>query len=281
VSGRRADAPVFRQTPSGISLPLHLEPWGSAFVVFRRPLPENWVVSTVPAEPASAAGELLTASATAKITYADKRSEIITLPVPPPALVIPGPWTVEFKDGRGAPPVATFATLTSWSEHADPGIRHYSGTGIYRATVQIAAPPAAPRRAFLDLGRVADIARVYINGHDIGILCKPPFRADITALLKPGANTLEVHVANRWINRLIGDEAIPAGLDYQKKGVSKFTDGRLLALPDWLYEPAKRNENKRHSFSVWKHYDADSPLVPSGLLGPVSLEYLNELNPVP
>jgi hypothetical protein len=240
--------------------------------------------------------------------------------MPPPApQTLAAPWRVTFPDGRGAPSgELVFEKLVSWPDHPDAGVKYYSGTAVYkttfaaadstqrsagilardsrdiadrnvRAPVTAAAPglavvpvvmPQPHQRAFLDLGAVADIARVYINGRDAGILWKPPFRADITAFLQPGENTLEIHVANRWINRLIGDEAIDDGLSYQDTGgKSKFTDGRIQKLPDWLYDPAKRGGRKRHSFSVWKHYNADSPLVPAGLLGPVTLEWFNHVAP--
>jgi hypothetical protein len=170
-----------------------------------------------------------------------------------------------------------FERLVSWPEHADLGIKYYSGTAVYRTTFKAtAAPPAWT--AILDLGEVANIAKVSVNGRSAGVLWKPPFRADVTRLLCNGSNTLEVHVANRWINRLIGDEAVPADDAYQPRGRSKFTDGRLLTLPAWLYDPSKRSTRKRHSFSTWKHYDADSPLVRSGLLGPVKLEWFEQLS---
>jgi len=86
-------------------------------------------------------------------------------------------------------------------------------------------------------------------------------------------NTLEVRVANRWINRVIGDESLPTDLTYQPEGTNKFTDGRLKQLPAWLYDRTRLSERQRHSFTTWKHYNSDSPLVPSGLLGPVKIEW--------
>ena len=67
---------------------------------------------------------------------------------------------------------------------------------------------------------------------------------------------------------------------YQKPGRSKFTDGRIEKMPDWLYDPAKAAGRKRHSFSTWKHFDADSPLVDGGLIGPVSLEWYDRVDPL-
>ena len=168
-------------------------------------------------------------------------------------------------------PSGFLATLASWTEHANPGIKFYSGTAIYRTrcTTQLRAGATAT----LDLGGVADLAEVKLNGAFIGTLWQPPFRADVTRLLRAGENTLEVRVANRWINRVIGDESLPTDLTYQPEGTNKFTDGKLNQLPAWLYDRSRLSERKRFSFTTWKHYEAKSPLVPSGLLGPVKIEW--------
>jgi hypothetical protein len=189
-------------------------------------------------------------------------------------LPIAGPWRVVFHDGRGAPPNATFATLASWTEHENPGITFYSGTATYRTTFAVASTDLrASALATLDLGAVADLAEVRLNGALIGTLWQPPFRAEVTRHLRAGDNTLEVRVANRWINRIIGDESLSTELRYQPEGKNKFTDGKIEALPAWLYDRTRLSERQRHSFTTWKHYNADSPLVPSGLLGPVKIEW--------
>jgi len=276
VSGSQANAPVFERTATGVAVPVDLEPWGSVFVVFRSPLPERWVTSADPVSMEFKNGSLITRATTVNLTHSDGARRAIHVPRPPAPQSLSGPWQVSFSDGRGAPPSAEFTQLISWSEHSHPGIRHYSGTGIYRTTLAVKSW-SADQIAVLDLGRVADIARVYVNGREAGVVWKAPFRVDVTPLLQIGSNAVEVHVANRWINRLIGDEAIDPGFAYQAAGKSKFTDGRLLKMPDWLYEPARRGERKRASFSTWKHYDADSPLVPAGLLGPVRLEWFQRV----
>lgn len=278
-TGARAGAPVYRRTGTGVSLPLTLEPWGSTFVVFREPMPARWAESAGSAVEAILPGALLTTASQLELAYSDGSRRQINLPALPAAVSVNDPWEVEFTDGRGAPPRATFPKLLSWPEHTDPGIRYYSGTAVYRSTVNLPAAPAPGQIALLDLGTVADIARVFVNGREAGVAWRAPFRVDVTSLLRAGANALEIRVANRWINRLIGDEAIPVPYNYQPRGVSKFTDGRILQLPDWLYDPAKRTPAPRHSFSVWKHYDADSPLVPSGLLGPVKIEWRTRVVP--
>lgn len=276
VSGVRADAPVFKVAADRISVLFDFAPRGSTFVVFRKPLPERWVVEAEPVNLELANGEMLVADEAAMLFYSDGSSNELQFPPRPVGASIKGPWQLEFVDGRGAPEQVALEDLICWTEHADPGVRYYSGTAVYSTTFE-ARRPEPKQAALLDLGDVSDIARVFVNGEQVGILWTPPFRADIAPFLRDGANTLEVHVANRWINRLIGDESIEVDYAYQEPGRSRFTDGRLLELPDWLYNPEKLSERRRHSFSIWRHYDADDPLVSSGLLGPVTIEWFHRV----
>lgn len=276
-TGSHAPAPIYRAAERGMTVPVAFEPWGSAFVVFRKPLPAVWMTDANPVNLEAKDGRILSDAPSVEVAFSDGRKETLSLPPRPATQVIAGPWRVAFSSGRGAPPETSFAQLVSWTDFEDPGIKYYSGTGVYESAFESPAP-AEGQVAMLDLGDVADIAEVSVNGRSAGILWNPPFRTDITKLLKAGSNTLEIRVANRWINRLIGDEAVePDGCTYQAAGKSKFTDGRLEKNPDWLYEPAKRAGRKRQSFSSWKHYEADSPLVKSGLLGPVRIEWFNEV----
>ena len=114
------------------------------------------------------------------------------------------------KHSGGAPASITLDKLISWSDHPDAGVKYFSGTATYRKTFNL--PPealAAGRSIYLDLGRVAVIARVSLNGHDLGILWNAPFRVDATKALRAGENLLEVQVTNLWVNRMIGDEQLP------------------------------------------------------------------------
>ncbi|HWI56466.1 MAG TPA: glycosyl hydrolase, partial [Bacillota bacterium] len=115
----------------------------------------------------------------------------------------------------------------------------------------------------LDLGRVAVMAEVKLNGKDLGILWKPPFRVDVTAALKPGENLLEVKVVNLWINRQIGDESLPEDSE-------RNPNGTLKVWPKWL-EEGKPSPTGRFTFTSWRLYMKGDPLVESGLLGPVTL----------
>ena len=181
-----------------------LQPWQSGFVVFRKDGPASL---TIPAA------------------------------VRTPVSTLSGPWTVTFQPGRGAPESAVLPQLADWSKSSDPGLRYFSGTATYRQTFKL--PAKAGKHLVLDLGEVREVAEVLVNGKSAGILWKPPYRADLTGLTKPGTNTLEVRITNLWVNRLIGD-AQPSA--------------------------------KPITFTTLKTYRADAPLRPSGLMGPVTLE---------
>jgi hypothetical protein len=120
------------------------------------------------------------------------------------------PWDVTFSPHLGAPAATKIATLESWSAHADPGIKYFSGTATYRQT--ITAPPEWFRTAaslILDLGAVKDLSEVSLNGKPLGIRWKPPYQYDVTGVLRRGANQLEIKITNEWTNRLLGDRLGP------------------------------------------------------------------------
>ncbi|MCW4461184.1 glycosyl hydrolase [Sphingomonas sp. BT-65] len=277
--GTRADAPTFGRTATGVSVPVQLEPWGSTFLVFRRPLGTRWIAGANAAglNLLDRPGAMLTQARSARLKLSDGSDRDVSLPALPAPVALDRDWRVEFPTLGTAGVSRPLDRLASWSENADPAIRYHSGTGVYRTRVELPAVRDGIV-AMLDLGRVADIARVKVNGRDAGIAWSPPFRLDVTPYLRAGTNTLEIHVANRWVNRLIGDEAIPVNLEYQKNG-SRFTDGRITSLPAWLYRPNGRREWPRHSFATWKHYEAGASLLPAGLLGPVKIEWWQEISP--
>jgi hypothetical protein len=124
----------------------------------------------------------------------------------------------------------------------------------------------------LDLGQVEVIARVRINGHDLGILWKPPFIVDTTGVLRSGHNQLEIEVTNLWPNRLIGDEQLPPDAQWVSAdfyGITGFGE-KLLRWPDWLLK-GQQSPTGRYTFATWKLWTAKDTLLPSGLLGPVTL----------
>ncbi|CAN7471089.1 glycosyl hydrolase [Phenylobacterium sp. LjRoot164] len=146
-------------------------------------------------------------------------------------------WSVSFGPGLAAPAPTSFEALTSWSESGDPLIRYYSGSATYRASVDVVGM-APGERWLLDLGEVHELAVVEVNGKPVGTAWHAPYRLDVTDVLKPGRNEIAVRVVNLWPNRLIGD---------------------------------KQPGAKPVTFAPMSTYTAQSPLLPSGLLGPVRL----------
>ncbi|NQU44062.1 hypothetical protein HQ520_12310 [bacterium] len=244
VTGQTCDAPSYEIREGRVQLPLELSPFGSIFVVFRRP-------ATAPSVRAAS-------------------KEILA------SVNVPGPWEVAFQPDRGAPDTIRMDQLVSWTTSPDPGMRYFSGISTYTAQFDLSAERIqSGQTVYLDLGKVCDVAEVTLNGLPVGIVWTSPFALDVSDLLRSGANTLQVAVANRWVNRIIGDENLPADALYAEDG-SKFTIGRLADLPPWLNDPRAIKKRKRFSFATWHFSDlaGDSNLIESGLLGPVRLEFL-------
>jgi hypothetical protein len=187
-----------------------------------------------------------------------------TAPALPSPLEISGPWEVRFQTNRGAPPSARFDELSSWSDNNDARIKCFSGQATYTKVLTVPESfIATSQDLYLDLGKVAVTAEVRLNGKNLGILWKPPFRVNVTDTVKTGANTLEVTVANLWINRQIGDESLPDDSD-------RNSNGTLKEWPQWLQE-GKPSPTGRIAFTSWRLWKKGDPLVESGLLGPVTL----------
>lgn len=195
---------------------------------------------------------------------ASGKTKTITVGSNADELPIVGPWTVRFAPGWGAPAQTTFSRLVSWTENADEGIRYYSGSAFYLKEVAVPASlVGAGREVVLGLGDVKNFAEVTLNGRYLGVLWKPPFRVNVTGLLKPGKNSLAIRVTNLWPNRLIGDEQQPP------EGV--WDGNRRAAWPDWLWAGKPRPRTGRYTFTTWRMWWKDSEPLTSGLLGPVVL----------
>ena len=189
------------------TVPLTLEPWGTVFVVFRKPT-----------------------SVLSRTLHPETETQLAT---------VDGPWKVSFPPNWGAPASITLDRLSSWSENQDAGVKYFSGTGTYTRTVN--APVSwfkKGAKVWIDLGNVKNLAQVEINGKPLGVVWHTPYRVDATSALKPGANEITIKVTNAWVNRMIGD---------QQPGATAYT------------------------FADVKPYHANSPLLASGLLGPVRL----------
>lgn len=159
------------------------------------------------------------------------------------SLLLDGSWTVRFQAGRGAPESVRIPKLTDWSLDEQAGIRYFSGAGSYTKTFLLPASWFDGKSRFrLELGEVKNLAAVMINGKTVGTAWHEPFDLDATGVLKAGPNVITIRVTNAWVNRMIGDEQ-PGAV--------------------------------RYTWADIKPYSADSPLLPSGLLGPVKISRLH------
>jgi hypothetical protein len=280
-SGRIELPAQWRQVDERTELPLRFDPAGSLFVIFRKTsraldpvvevkrdgglesvadvtFDESGKVRLVTRE----AGKYAVRTAAGTVV----RSDVSELPEP---IKVIGPWNLSFPAGSGAPELVTLERLIPWNDSTKAGVRYFSGTASYTTTFFIPSEwLGRDRRVQLDLGRVQVIARVKVNGQDLGIRWKPPFEIEVTRALRPGTNTLEVSVANLWPNRLIGDEQLPDDCLWRAPATEAGLP--LLEWPKWLLE-GKPRPTGRLTFSTWKHWTKDSRLLESGLLGPVVL----------
>ena len=233
-TGRMRSLPTYLQAKDTMLVPLRFEPAQSYFVVFRRP----------------ASGR----SATGTSNFPELK----------PVLDVAGPWSLSFPPGWEAPAKVTLDRLVSWSDHPDTGIRHFSGTATYRTTLNVPADSINKDRPLtLDLGNVQVMADVSLNGRDLGIAWKPPYRVDISSTVEPGPNDLIVKVVNLWPNRLIADARKPAD-------TPRSPDGMSTSWPEWLLK-GQPSPTGRLTFAAWNPWKADAKLLPSGLIGPVRL----------
>ncbi len=184
-----------------------------------------------------------------------------------------GDWKVTFDPKWGGPvkPVE-FKILQDWTESSDLGIKYYSGTAIYKTFFNAEYPGMEnkDRVLYLELGKVNCIASVKLNQKDLGIVWTAPWSVKIpSGLIKEKNNQLEIEVTNVWANRLIGDEQEPSDVEWLPGDYWK--GWYLKEFPDWLLNKAPRLSKGRYCFSTWNYFTKDSPLVPSGLLGPVKI----------
>jgi hypothetical protein len=223
VTGVVRALPEFSRTNDGrTKIPMTFAPHQSLFVVFKE--------ATRPSEKGPAAG---TAGSPHKSNFPtnEKISECT------------GPWNVSFDPKWGGPENVVFDKLDDWTKRPEEGIKYYSGTAVYRKTFDLDESTASAAKdkkpLYLDLGTVDYLARVRLNGKDLGILWTAPWRVDITDAVNAKGNELEIEVVNTWLNRLVGDARLPAEKRFAKTNI---------------------------------HFPANHRLMPSGLLGPVTVQ---------
>lgn len=294
---------LYDASESGTTIPLNFGPYGSVFVVFRggagrspdrvisvrrndieisgvssTPMPELQLDKQCPSiELERGPNPAYVIAVDQPGTYYLKTGggrvlnvEMAALPAP---VEIAGPWELYFPKGWGAPAHVTLERLISWTDHSNTGVRYFSGTATYRGRFNLPARLLAEDLGlYLDLGEVSVIAQARLNGRDLGILWKPPFQVDITKSAIVGANNLEVDVVNLWPNRLVGDDHLPPDCEWKRPtGTWSPHLGEVLARwPQWLLEN-KPSPRGHVTFTTWKLWTKNDPLLRSGLLGPVRI----------
>jgi hypothetical protein len=218
LDGSKRPLSVYRPDGAGTVVPLDLPPAGSTFVVFRRG----------PARPAGVrierdgdalvdAGALLErhGDGVRLLAWQDGRYRIVPQHGAPSevnvtgtsAVTLEGPWTLSFPPGWDTPARVDLPALVPWSALEEPATKHFSGTAVYERTFDL--PGLGPgARVQIDLGTVADMATVIVNGKRAGFTWAPPHRVDISGLARPGRNRLRVEITNTWRNRLAYDASL-------------------------------------------------------------------------
>lgn len=225
--------PKFTHEENTTAIPMRFEPYQSFFVLFPRGVSERAT---------RVAGET-------------------NFPDTVLVQTLEGPWSVAFDPEWGGPAEVNFDTLQDWTGHDERGIKYYSGIATYSKAFSFDG--ATPRPLYLDLGTVHDMARVRLNGMDLGAAWCAPWRIDVTDAIRPGTNVLEIDVANRWPNRLLGDERRPD------------RNVRTVQWESGLLE-GRRFRTGRYTFATRSGPDK---LFPSGLLGPVTLQAERTVSP--
>ena len=248
VTGAVRMLPNFREADGRVTVPMRFEPRQSFFVVFRQPV-----------APPTAHNEEEQAKQRPNFPTIRKLADIA------------GPWEVSFDPKWGGPEKVTFAALQDWIKRPETGIRYYSGTAVYRKTFDLtegnAGKKAAGAKLYLNLGTVKNVATVKLNGRDLGVVWTAPWSVDITDAVKDKGNSLEIAVANLWPNRLIGDAHLPPEKRFTKTNVTTYEGiPPTLGLPGGCPFCDERKKTK----------DFDKSLLPSGLLGPVTVQHESE-----
>ena len=204
------ELPAYSQTEKTTSVPLKLEAFESQFIIFRKNASK---------------------SANSDLT--------INFPVGKTVTELNENWTVSFDNTmRGPKNPVEFNKLTDWTLSQNDSIKYYSGTAVYRKSIQLSDIPTY-KKLILNTGNLTSMARIKVNGKDVGGVWTAPWQVDISSAIKSGSNLIEISVVNNWMNRLIGDLKIPV--------------------------------NERPTWSPVIRYKADTALQPSGMFGPVKI----------
>jgi len=241
-TGNMSEAEIWKMADGKTQVTLNLTTRRALFLVFRNPTTET---------------------GSAKESFSDDITD--TIP-------ITGTWTVGFDEDK----VVEWPSLMPWNESIDSDIKYFSGTAHYEQHLYLNELDRH-YRYILDLGEVKNLATVRVNGKVCGTLWRPPFTIDITEALLGGDNLLKVDVTNLWVNRMVGDEQEPDDVEWSEPvafGAAPNSPaiGRFMKeVPEWLSQGQPR-PSKRKAVVSFKFFEKDTPLLRSGLIGPVVLK---------
>lgn len=249
----------YREEGGYTRFPITFDPEGSLFVVFRDK-PTTTLTLTENGKPVSfdAAASVVTerpivyetngkivAEFTRRGNYEAQvnggAAKSIQIKTNQKSTPVKGAWKVAFDTQWGGPESLVMKELKPWNEYIEQAVRYYSGTATYRIAINLTKADLDQQAIYLDLGNVLEMARIRVNGSNLGVSWMPPYVVDLTQYVKAGNNELEIDVVNMWVNRLIGDAKLPESKRFTRTNIHKFNQGN------------------------------DSDLRKSGLIGPVKI----------
>ncbi len=264
VTGNIEPQKIFAVDDEYTIMPLNQEQNGSCFVVFRNELPKNYYTGIKQGNhiifPRSQHSEDIAARTDIReneqqLTLNTNKNEEKQINIRSlPLQKLESSWQVAFTDPWEETFTEKFDSLFSFTVHPEHKIKYFSGIAAYETEFAIPAKVNLNNyQISLNLGEVANVAEVKINDYDAGILWHIPYRLDISSFIKPGINKLQVKVANLWPNRMIGDYKLPESERKVKSNVVRMPNGWSI--------PLQQLPNEQYG------------LLPSGLLGPVTISY--------
>ena len=245
-TGGTTNAQAWQQADGGTKIALHFDAHQSLFIVFRKKI------------------------------YNPAPGLDFQQPKVLDEMPITTPWFITFNDSL----TVTTNTLFAWNEHSVPDIKYFSGTACYTTTFKLKQKKNV-FRYILDLGDVKNLAVVSVNGAQCANLWHAPFKADITDALHQGENRIEINITNLWVNRMIGDEEEPDDVEWSEPFSFGAAAGRpdigrfMKRVPNWLQQGKPRPSKNRQAVISFKFYEKDAQLLPSGLLGPVTINIID------
>ncbi|MFP4505387.1 MAG: glycosyl hydrolase [Cyclobacteriaceae bacterium] len=225
VSGKILPIPAYQQQDSITRINLAFAPYQSYFIVFSNQGGKSEAKDLEPVQLMD--GKLLAGTVGKDIDLSEN-------------------WSVDFDPEWGGPGKVAWADLASWTENENNGVKYFSGIANYTKEFDFnTANLANDNRLYLELEQIEEVAKVWLNGRDVGILWSKPYQLDLTEALQNGTNVLKIEVANTWSNRITGD-----AITGEKYTFTNIPRGPEIGDGPW----------------------AEVPLIASGLIGKVKLK---------